>query len=149
MQDRSDRPAERGFSLVELLVVITIIGILATTVTIKVIGVLGQAKVTKARAEISKMKEAVGMYLIQKGKMPERLEDLAEPSKGFEEGILDVGKDPWGGDYEYERTGRKFVIRCYGADKTPGGEGEDADIDSDHLKEEEDESGSSGGGSPR
>jgi len=134
MQDRSDRRAEGGFSLVELLVVITIIGILATTVTIKVIGVLSQAKITKAQAEISEIKKAVGIYLTLTGKMPESLEDLRkEQDKNGGDAIIDIGKDPWGNEYEFERTGRKVVIRSYGADGSPGGEGEDGDIDSDNL----------------
>jgi len=134
MQDRAGRRNEGGFSLVELLVVITIIGILATTVTIKVIGVLGQAKITRAKAEISEIKKAVGIYQTLLGKTPESLEDLRQPQdKNGGDAIIDIGKDPWGNEYEYERTGRKVHVMCYGADGAPGGDGEDADIDSDHL----------------
>ncbi|MHC4925393.1 MAG: type II secretion system protein GspG [Planctomycetota bacterium] len=134
------RNRESGFSLVELLVVITIIGILATAVTVKVIGALGQAKVAKAQATVAKMKDAVGMYLIAEGRLPDSLDDLKQPIKGYEDGVLDGSlKDPWGQEYEYEQiSSRKFVIRSYGADKQPGGEGEDADIDSDRLGEDED-----------
>lgn len=147
MQDRAGRRHEGGFSLVELLVVITIIGILATTVTIKVIGVLGQAKITKAQAEISELKKAVGIYLTLTGKLPESLEDLRQPQdKNGGDAIIEIGKDPWGNEYEFEKNGRKIIFRSYGADGSPGGEGEEGDIDSDHLTPDGSGSGSSSGG---
>ena len=147
MKARDGSRREGGFSLVELLAVITIIGILATTVTIKVIGALGSAKINKAKTELKQIKDAVAMYLVTTGKMPESLEDLKQSQKGFEEGFIDVGQDPWGHEYEFERLGgRKFVVRTLGADGSPGGEGEDADIDSDTMGKEE---GSGGDTAPR
>lgn len=151
MQDVRRRRPEAGFSLVELLVVIAIIGILATTVTVKVVSALGEARVVRAKAEIAEMKKAIDIYQIKNsGRIPESLEDLKNPTKGDEEGIMpDLGRDPWGNEYEYEVTGtRKFVIRSLGADGQPGGEGQDRDIDSDHLNEDE-EGGSGSGGADR
>jgi general secretion pathway protein G len=145
MKDRESRRTEGGFSLVELLVVITIIGILATTVTIKVIGVLAQAKITKARAEISEIKKAIGIYRTLTGKWPESLEDLRQPQdKNGGDSIIDVQKDPWGNEYLFEKNGNKFLITSYGDDNAPGGENESADIDSDHLTGETDAGGGTG-----
>jgi general secretion pathway protein G len=148
MKERRRGRAEGGFSLVELLVVITIIGILATTVTVKVISVMSQARTTKAKAEISEIKKAADMYRIQHGRHAESLEDLRQPSeKNGGEAYIDIRKDPWGNEYYFERQGRKVLIYSLGADNLHGGEGEDADIDSDNLGEgpSGDPGGSSGG----
>ncbi len=85
-------------------------------------------------------KHAVTVYLLETGKLPASLEDLEKPLPGspgkYPECILKgTSKDPWKRPLVYEQNGpRKFLIRCFGADGKPGGQGADADLDSDHLK---------------
>ncbi len=116
-----------GFTLVELMVVIAIIAILATTVGIYVFGALDDADQAKAKAEISNMKTAVQMYRIKNKRLPNTLEEIApflDPPK--------VPLDPWGNAYVYQKEGNSaFKIVSYGADGSPGGSGVNADVSSD------------------
>jgi general secretion pathway protein G len=104
--------------------------------TSKVDAQLAQARCTKAKTEIESLKAAANMYRIMTGVLPEKIEDLKKPLEQVPEGIWDgTLEDPWGHPYEYEKLDtRKFVIRSKGRDGEPGGEGEDADIDTDHLE---------------
>ncbi len=116
-----------GFTLVELMVVIAIIAILATTVGIYVFGALDDADQAKAKAEISNMKTAVQMYRIKNKRLPNTLEEIVpflDPPK--------VPLDPWGNAYVYQKEGNSaFKIVSYGADGSPGGSGVNADVSSD------------------
>ncbi|MCX8063811.1 MAG: type II secretion system protein GspG [Candidatus Hydrogenedentes bacterium] len=116
-----------GFTLVELMVVIAILAILATTVGIYVFGALDDADQAKAKAEISNLKTAVKMYRIKNKRLPNTLDEVAsflDPPK--------VPLDPWGNPYVYTKEGNSaFKIVCYGADGSPGGSGVNADITSE------------------
>jgi general secretion pathway protein G len=111
------------------MVVILIIGLLATIVIINVMPATDQAAVTKARADIATLESGVEMY---------RLKHLSYPSGGNglqllvgERLIKRLPKDPWGNPYRYAapgRDGRDFEIFSYGADGREGGEDQDADI---------------------
>ncbi len=128
---------EAGFTLVELMVVIAIIAGLATIVGVNVLGALGDADRATAQAQIKNLNTAVMGYKIQFNEFPGRLEDLVENSKN--RNFLDsktVPVDPWGNPYDYKSEGRNFTITSYGADGTPGGSDDDADISSDDLADE-------------
>jgi general secretion pathway protein G len=121
--------AERGFTLVELMVVIVIIGLLATVVVINVMPATDKAAITKAKADVATLEQGIEMYRLNKLRYPSGSEGLqAVTSEGY---VKRLPKDPWGNAYHYAspgRDGRQFEIFSYGADGREGGEGEDADI---------------------
>lgn len=119
------RARTAGFTLVELMVVVAIIAILATTAGVYLFGALDDADQTKAMAEIQAMKSAVTAYMLKNNrKLPNTLDEIApfmDPPK--------VPQDPWGNAYVYTKEGtRSFKIVSYGADGAPGGDGVNADV---------------------
>jgi len=120
---------EEGFTLVELMVVIVIIGLLATVVIINVLPATDKAAATKAKADVSTLEQGVEMYRLNKLRYPSGAEGLqAVSAEGY---VKRLPKDPWGNPYVYAapgKNGRAFDIYSYGADGREGGEGQDADI---------------------
>lgn len=125
------RPGEAGFTLVELMVVIVIIGLLATVVVINVMPATDRAARTKAEADIATFEQAVEMYRLSNLRYPASEEGLsALVDGGF---VRRLESDPWGNPYHYRAPGRDgaaFEIFSLGADGREGGEGENADIGS-------------------
>ena len=136
------RRAANGFTLVELMVVIVIIGLLATIVAFNVIPSGDTAKVTKAKADISTIEGALEMYRLQIGNFPTTAQGLAAlrsapagvnaaqyQSGGY---IKKLPDDPWGRPYLYASPGQhgEADVWSLGRDGKEGGEGVDADIGS-------------------
>ena len=131
-----------GFTLVELMVVIVIIGLLATVVAINVLPSQDKAMVGKARADISVLEQAVETYRLDNLTFPTDQQglkaltappaDLARPERYRQGGyVRRLPEDPWGNPYQYRRRsahGGQFDIWSFGADGQEGGEGNDADI---------------------
>ena len=139
MLKRIERNRNRGFTLVELLVVLAILALLAGLVGPRVLGRLGGAKTQSASIQIRDFEQALEMYKLDVGRFPNNEEGLealvAQPSgaNGWNGPYLrknELPADPWGGQYEYSFPGRNgnFDILTYGADGSPGGEGENADV---------------------
>lgn len=129
----------RGFTLLELLVVIVIIGLLAAYVGPKYFSQLGKSEVTIAKAQIEAFEKSLDTYRLDLGRYPNSEEGLAAllnapaDSSGKWNGPYlkkAVPPDPWGHPYLYRSPAAKaeFEILSMGRDGQPGGSGEDADI---------------------
>jgi len=142
------RDSERGFTLIELMVVIVILGILAGFIVPRIMGRPEEARRLKAKMQIQAIETALKLYKLDNGFYPtteQGLQALVEPPsvgqlpKNWRQGgYLEKGKvpkDPWGNDYVYVCPGvhGDFDLSSYGADGQPGGEGENADINNWEL----------------
>lgn len=140
MSNNMKNAGESGFTLIELMVVIVILGILAGFVVPNFWGTTDEAKVMRAKADIVSIETALKMYKLHNGVFPTTEEGLMAlierpaSAKNFKPGgYLDkakVPKDPWGNPYVYISPGTRgdFEIISYGADGVPNGEGINEDI---------------------
>jgi len=132
-----------GFTLIEIMIVIAILGILAAVVVPKMVTSIDEANVTAAKMEIQGLKTALIQYKIWFKKFPTTGEGLDALVNNSKKNLLDsdqVPKDPWGNDYVYTSPGthgQDYEIVCYGADGQSGGSGYDADIESWNLKSDD------------
>ncbi|HJR56806.1 MAG TPA: type II secretion system major pseudopilin GspG [Rhizomicrobium sp.] len=124
---------DAGFTLVEVMVVIVIIGLLATVVMINVLPSQDRAMREKARADIAVLEQAIETYRLETLRFPtsaEGLQVLVNPAGRDGGYIRRLPQDPWGNSYQYAFPGQKgrFDIYSFGADGVKGGEGNNADI---------------------
>ncbi|MHC4780714.1 MAG: type II secretion system major pseudopilin GspG [Planctomycetota bacterium] len=132
------RGKKRGFTLVELMVVITIMALLAGGVAIAYFGYVDKARVSKARSDLAELHKAIELYKLETGKFPDSLDELTKPPKEGEDPIVKkLTKDPWDNEFFYQKDGSKIVLLCLGADGQQGGEGKDKDISLDDDEDEE------------
>jgi len=133
--------SEAGFTLVELMVVIVIIGLLSTFVVLNVLPSQDKAMGEKAKADVMLLTQAVEMYRLDNLAYPsteqglqalvKQPEDIAQPDRYRKDAyVRTLPKDPWGSEYQYVQPGEQgaFDIYSLGANRKLGGEGLDADI---------------------
>ncbi|MCZ6710187.1 MAG: type II secretion system major pseudopilin GspG [Gammaproteobacteria bacterium] len=128
-----------GFTLIEVLVVVVIIGILGAIIVPNLLGRPDQARVTAAQSDLRSLANALDIYRLDNLRYPstdQGLEALASKPGGLPEPrnynpdgyIKKLPTDPWGSEYVYESAERGFVLFCLGADGNEGGDGLNADI---------------------
>lgn len=133
---------DRGFTLAELMVVIVILGLLATLVVRNVIPSLLYAKTETAKIQVAALEAAVEEFQIRNsGRLPESLDLLVQPDENgltYLKNATSVPLDPWGNQYFYhpDPNGVSFEVGTYGRDGQQGGEGDAADITNKTLANE-------------
>lgn len=139
---------EQGFTLLELMIVIVILGILGAVVAPRLMDEPDKARVTQARLQIANFSTAIKKFYLDNGFYPstdQGLDALVEkpvsgrtpknyPENGY---IAKIPQDPWGNEYLYTAPGRNspFEIVSYGADGAEGGSGYDSDIYNEDVPE--------------
>lgn len=132
---------QHGFTLIEIMVVVTIIAILAAIVVPQVVGHVDEARVQRAKADVQTLAQALNIYKLDNYHFPstdQGLESLVHKPSGQPEAanwkaggyIERLPKDPWGHDYQYIQPGQHGAVDVFslGADGKLGGEGFDADV---------------------
>ena len=137
----NSRNRNRGFTLIEIMVVMVILGLLVAIVAPNIMGRSDQAKVTVAETQLSNIANALDLYRLDNSHYPSTQQGLEalvnrpsgtpEPNNwGPESYMNSIPEDPWGNDYQYISPGTEgpYDLYSFGADGQEGGEGNDADI---------------------
>lgn len=127
------RARVRGFTLIEIMVVVVILGILAALVVPTIMDKPDEARQARAKQDIRALQSSINMYRLENMQYPDSLQDLVTAE------LLDnVPTDPWGNPYQYQKDGgraKHFDLYSFGLDGIDGGQGLDADIGNWHSDE--------------
>jgi general secretion pathway protein G len=124
-----------GFTLVELLIVIVIIGLLGSLVAPEMFSKVGSSKQSTAKAQMQMLETSLDTFYLDVGEYPKSLSELRSSDKSGWDGPYirkEIPNDPWGNPYQLDvpgRDGAPYLLRSLGKDGRQGGEGEDEDIE--------------------
>ena len=141
MKDNGKRQLRRGFTMVELMAVLIILGLLAAVVVKNFVGQVDRGRVITTKASLRQLHTAINQFHMESSRWPTEEEGLSVlvqqpadvanwPPGGYIE-TTEVPKDAWNHDFVFElypETGKPFVIKSLGADGQEGGEGDNADL---------------------
>ena len=116
---------QQGFTLIEIMIVVVIVGILASVIAPKLFDKPVQARITKAKHDIKTLDSVLGLYRLDKFNYPNTSEGLRVLVGKY---IKQLPKDPWGKDYIYIASGEEYQLYSYGADGVAGGSGDNQDV---------------------
>jgi general secretion pathway protein G len=144
---RRNRRLQRGFTLIEIMVVVVIIGLLSAVVVTNVFSKVGEARISAAKQDIHSLETALELYKLDNFTFPSTEQGLralvekpADPEITNWKGpyLKRASKDPWKNDYQYENPGShggEYDLYSLGADRKPGGEKDNADLGNWNLEQ--------------
>lgn len=141
MKRRNSLNNEQGFSLLEIMIVLGIIGTIIAMIGQRVLGARDRAKVREAQMQLSQFTEAISMYYNDCGKNPASLDNIIKADadcNNWDPGTYSKLKtnDPWGNPIVYELQGTDFVLKSLGKDGKEGGSGNNSDIEAGSVETE-------------
>ena len=120
---RSIRDGQKGMTLLEIMIVVAILGLLATVVVTNLMGTFDNAKIGTTQTKIASVEQAVQMYYTQVSEYPDSLKDLINPPGGFRPYVKSMPKDSWNNDLIFKRSSsgdKLFIIYSKGPDGQKG-----------------------------